>query len=131
MVIVLLILVVLVAAALAAAVLGRIPAPGVLPAASSESFTGLPRGELEAEDLASLRFDAAVRGYRMSQVDAVLQRLSEELSSRDADIARLRSEVAQTHGDAAHEDGVQDHDVQEHGTQERGIHEDTTPEVQG
>lgn len=93
-IIILLVLVVLLAALLAAALLGRIPAPGVLPAVSTESFPGLPRGQVEPEDLQALSFDLALRGYRMSQVDAVLARLEEELTARDADIARLRAEVA-------------------------------------
>lgn len=40
-------------------------------------------------DLEALRFDLAFRGYRMSQVDAALQRLSTELAERDARIAEL------------------------------------------
>lgn len=36
-------------------------------------------GPLEATDLRRVRFSTAFRGYRMSEVDALLDRLSEEL----------------------------------------------------
>lgn len=42
----------------------------------------LPLGrEVTAEDVADLRFDVALRGYRMEQVDDVLDRLKAELST--------------------------------------------------
>lgn len=37
---------------------------------------------LEAQDLRTVRFPLAVRGYRMSDVDAVLARLATELEDR-------------------------------------------------
>ncbi len=44
---------------------------------------GLPRDRaLTGEDLRRVRFPLALRGYRMSEVDALLDRLAEE---RDAD----------------------------------------------
>lgn len=54
---------------------------------------GLPHGEVRAEDLAALRFSPALRGYRMGEVDEVLDRLTHELARRDEEIARLRHEV--------------------------------------
>lgn len=39
---------------------------------------------LEAQDLRTVRFPLAVRGYRMSDVDAVLARLATELEDRAA-----------------------------------------------
>ena len=50
-------------------------------------------GPVTAGDLAQLRFGMALRGYRMSQVDAVLDRLAEELLERDEQLAALSSEV--------------------------------------
>lgn len=41
-------------------------------------------GPLGAEDLRSVRFSLALRGYRMSEVDALLTRLASELERRDA-----------------------------------------------
>lgn len=50
----------------------------------------LPQGRpLGAEDLADLRFGVVLRGYAMRQVDAVLDRLTEEIAERDAQIAEL------------------------------------------
>ena len=40
-------------------------------------------GPLRATDLREVRFTSAFRGYRMSEVDALLDRLAEELASRD------------------------------------------------
>lgn len=40
---------------------------------------------LGAEDLRRVRFSLAFRGYRMSEVDALLERLSSELDSRPRD----------------------------------------------
>jgi DivIVA domain-containing protein len=45
-----------------------------------------------AEDVQGLRFTMAMRGYRMDEVDAVLDRLAGELSVRDAELSRLRGE---------------------------------------
>lgn len=50
----------------------------------------LPAG-ISAVDIDALRFAVAVRGYRMSQVDAVLSRLAAELARRDDELARLRA----------------------------------------
>ena len=44
----------------------------------------LPEGRpLAAEDLRTVRFPLVLRGYRMSDVDAVLARLATELEDRD------------------------------------------------
>lgn len=49
---------------------------------------------LAPEALDGLGFSAALRGYRMDQVDAVLDRVREELSARDARIGELQAAVA-------------------------------------
>lgn len=46
---------------------------------------------LAAEDLRRVRFSLAFRGYRMSEVDALLERLSNELESRPHDELDRRS----------------------------------------
>ena len=53
-----------------------------------------PRGELPVDDvdraaIERLRFSLAFRGYRMDEVDEVLDRLSRELDIRDSRIAEL------------------------------------------
>lgn len=49
----------------------------------------LPPGPLQPEDLNSVRFGLAIRGYRMDQVDRVLERAAAEIGERDARIAEL------------------------------------------
>jgi hypothetical protein len=58
---------------------------------SSLSHEPLPDGDLHDEDLDELRFDVNVRGYRMSQVDGVVDRLRRELREKDEHIAFLES----------------------------------------
>jgi DivIVA domain-containing protein len=40
-------------------------------------------GPLTSQDLAQVRFTTAFRGYRMSEVDSLLDRLTAELESRE------------------------------------------------
>ncbi|MGI8802523.1 MAG: DivIVA domain-containing protein [Solirubrobacteraceae bacterium] len=47
---------------------------------------------LTADDLATVRFTTAVRGYRMSEVDALLARLRAELAEREREPVQRRSE---------------------------------------
>lgn len=85
-------LVVLLVGLLAAVAVRRVPIPAVEPSVTTESFPGVPEGPLSARDIGELRFDQALRGYRMAQVDRTLDRLAAELTLRDAEIARLRGE---------------------------------------
>ena len=56
----------------------------------------VPReGPITADDLRRIRFPMAFRGYRMAEVDALLNRLAEE---------RERAERGTTEGDAADPD---------------------------
>jgi DivIVA domain-containing protein len=67
-------------------------AVAIVAAGRGEPMTGVyddrpdaavPAGRpLEAEDLRTVRFTTAVRGYRMSEVDALLARLGDELEAR-------------------------------------------------
>lgn len=50
---------------------------------------GLPDDALEEGDLEAVRFPSALRGYRMRDVDEVLDRVASELAARDARIAEL------------------------------------------
>lgn len=49
----------------------------------------LPPGEVRREDIDGLRFSLGFRGYRMSEVDDILDRLAAELAERDRRIAEL------------------------------------------
>src|SRR4051812_1741236 len=58
---------------------------------SSLPQAGVPEGELLPEDLQAVRFSLGFRGYRMDEVDQVLDRAAVALVRRDAEIERLRS----------------------------------------
>lgn len=51
----------------------------------------LPPSPLQPVDVERVRFSLTLRGYRMSEVDAVLARLAHELAERDRLIEELRS----------------------------------------
>ncbi len=58
---------------------------------------GLPaKRPIRSEDLSALRFSMALRGYRMAEVDEVLDRVSAELADRDERIATLEAGAAAT-----------------------------------
>jgi len=59
----------------------------------------LPDGPLTPQDVEAVRFSMAPRGYRMSEVDAVLERLAAELADRDR-------RLAQRSGRAVADDGA-------------------------
>jgi DivIVA domain-containing protein len=55
----------------------------------------LPDGRpLAREDVDGVRFAVGMRGYRMDEVDDVLDRLAAEVDQRDATIAELESRLA-------------------------------------
>lgn len=58
---------------------------------TTEVFEPLGPEPLSDEAIGQVRFDQVARGYRMTQVDGVIDRLRDELLARDAEIARLRS----------------------------------------
>ena len=64
----------------------------------------VPRDEpVSAEDLRRIRFPLAFRGYRMAEVDALLERLAEEREIADAE--RASSDAAsETRSDAAEDE---------------------------
>ena len=47
-----------------------------------------------AEDVDRVRFSVGLRGYRMDQVDQVLDELRNQLAARDTEIEELRSRLA-------------------------------------
>ena len=53
----------------------------------------MPDGPLRSSDVEALRFPLAVRGYRMAEVDAALERLADELAARDRLIADLAEQA--------------------------------------
>lgn len=90
------IFVVLLVGAVAALATGRLGAGmsvAMPPAAHTTGYDVLAPGEVTRSALTSVRFDRAARGYRMDQVDAVLDRLGEELAARDERLAGLMREL--------------------------------------
>jgi DivIVA domain-containing protein len=63
--------------------------PILLDAPADIADVVLPPGPLQPEDLNSVRFGLAIRGYRMDEVDRVLERAASEIGERDARIAEL------------------------------------------
>jgi len=90
---------------------------------SSLSHEPLPEGELHDEDLDELRFDVTVRGYRMSQVDGVVDRLRRALREKDEHIAFLESGSALTPDHTADELAADEPAVQEPRAQEPAAEE--------
>lgn len=76
----------------AALVLGLVSG-GVGGQTSSLRHEALPDTPLTEADLEGLQLDVTARGYRMSQVDGVLDRLRRELREKDEQIAVLRGDV--------------------------------------
>ncbi|MDQ2782504.1 MAG: DivIVA domain-containing protein [Actinomycetota bacterium] len=76
-----------------AAVLGRVDG-SLADATSTMSHVPLPDDPLTVADIEGLRFDTAFRGYRMSEVDVVIDRLRREISDLSASPDRVRQMVA-------------------------------------
>jgi DivIVA domain-containing protein len=63
-------------------------------------------GPLRAEDLRRVRFSLALRGYRMSEVDALLDRLAGQLEEPPAPpVADVPSEALEQPAEASRPDG--------------------------
>lgn len=89
-----LLIAVLVGASGAALVMGRLP--GAVPNPVRDTpYQPLPPGAVTAQDVAGLKFNVVVRGYRMDEVDEVLARLGRELDEarRIAEIGLRRDAV--------------------------------------
>ncbi len=80
----------------AAAVFGRGEELAPLPPGATP--TRLPVGEVGGDDVRALRIPQAVRGYRMAEVDWVLERLADELDRVGAERDGLRARVAELEG---------------------------------
>ena len=92
MLVVFVVIAIVVVFAVAAVAVGR--GGGLDPADPDLVRPSLPDGPMSAEDLDSVHFAIGFRGYRMDQVDAVLDRLGRELTDRDARLIELERRLA-------------------------------------
>ena len=67
--------------------LPEIPADASRP---SSLDTDVPVGTLTTADIEAIRLEQAPRGYRMEDVDVLVERLTQEIEARDTEIHRLR-----------------------------------------
>ncbi len=100
MTLVLLLVALVVAGVVAAVAVGRVPG-GLEEPTTSRPSRALPDGPLAADDLDRVRFSLGLRGYRMDEVDALLDRVRDEVAARDARVAELtaRLEAATSSGE--------------------------------
>jgi DivIVA domain-containing protein len=84
----LLLVVILLIGLTTAAVMGKISGFMAEPT-SSRSFGGIPAGPLSVDGMAHLRFDQALRGYRMDEVDEVIDALSARVRELELEVADL------------------------------------------
>lgn len=93
-------IVVLLVGLTAAAVAGKLGGGLSEPVSSlpSRGLSGVPAGTISAQDVAQLRLDQGLRGYRMDQVDDLLETLAAELAERDQRIAELQRRLATSPG---------------------------------
>ncbi len=110
----LMIALVVVVAAVTLAVIGG-GSEAVLPEAEPDRVAdGLPESRpVVREDIDALRLPVAPRGYRMAEVDDVLERLAAELADRDARIALLTGTASPA--SAAPQDASGPVDLSKHG----------------
>jgi DivIVA domain-containing protein len=66
--------------------------PGMSPAPPDRTDDGLPAGRLAPKDVDRARFGLAFRGYRMEEVDSVLDRLRDQMTRYEAELASLRAD---------------------------------------
>jgi DivIVA domain-containing protein len=81
----------------AAAVMGKFGG-FMADATSSQSFGGVTAGPLSTDDLAQVHFDQALRGYRMNQVDEVIDACSARLRELESEVAALSAGGAASPG---------------------------------
>jgi DivIVA domain-containing protein len=88
------------------------------PAVPGRSPVELPDDRpVVADDLRALRISVAFRGYRMTEVDWLLDQLGQVLDERDTELAQLRARLADHRGQpAAAGAHAARHPVEEHGT---------------
>jgi DivIVA domain-containing protein len=110
---ILLLVAVAVVGVVAAVAVGRVQG-GLDEPVRSRRDNALPERRLDDTDLARARFSVGLRGYRMDEVDAALDRVQHELRERDAELERLRAALREQQPaqpvEPVEDDGVQAQD---------------------
>jgi DivIVA domain-containing protein len=70
---------------------------------------------VSGDDVRGLRMPVAVRGYRMTEVDWLLEQLADALDERDAELASLRARLTEQQDEAATSSTVDDEDEERPG----------------
>lgn len=83
----------------AAVVFGR--GEELAPLAPGSSPTRLPAQDITGDDIRSVKLQLVLRGYKMAEVDWVLNRLGVELDDLRAKVAELEAELAERSRGAA------------------------------
>jgi DivIVA domain-containing protein len=79
-------------AGVAAVAAGRLDG-GLEAPTTTSAHRGLPEGPFAADAVDEVRFTRVLRGYRMDEVDGVLDRLREELRARDDALAEREEQA--------------------------------------
>ena len=103
MILFLVLIVILLIGLIVAAVMGKIGGFMAAPT-SSQSFGGLPAGPLATDSLAQLHFDQALRGYRMNQVDEVIDALTARVRELESEVASSSAQGGSTPAASASDD---------------------------
>ena len=85
----LIVVAVLLVGVFAAMVAGRVSYDPMAAPVTTQPDTGLAE-DFVSRDVATVHFDTALRGYRMDQVDGVLDRLQDRLAEQERELAALR-----------------------------------------
>lgn len=80
---------------------GRIGYDPLSEAVTSQPDTGLA-DDFSARSISDVHFDTALRGYRMDQVDHVLDALQDRIAEQEREIASLRGGDASQREDVPH-----------------------------
>jgi len=62
-----------------------------------------------SDDLRALRISVAFRGYRMTEVDWLIDQLAQTLDERDKELEQLRARLAEAQAAPAEENGEEQH----------------------
>ncbi|MFJ9406003.1 DivIVA domain-containing protein [Streptomyces sp. NPDC101393] len=124
----LLIAMVVVVAAVTLVVVGGGDGGGLRDAEPDRLLDPLPGDRpVDRADVEAVRLPVAVRGYRMIEVDDVLDRLAAELAERDSRIAELEAALAGAHAAAMGPGLIRDTGAQPGPSAEPGPVEDASP----